>query len=83
MVRISSPLTNWRVVITTYVLSGREPGSSVIAVQNDMTAIDAFDYALNAQGYFRYAIQEMGVSSLTIDVIEGSRGVTSIEITRD
>lgn len=83
MININSPLTNWSVVITTYVLTGRTPGSSVIASQPDMCAIEAFDYAINAQGYFRYAIQEMGVSSLTIDVIEGTRGVTTIEITRD
>lgn len=83
MVMTNSPATNWRVVVTTYTLNGREPGSSVIAAPSDMTAIDAFDYAIHAQGYFRYAIQEMGVSSLSIDVIEGTRGVTTIEITRD
>lgn len=83
MINVNSPITNWSVVIKTYVLNGSTPGSSVIAAQNDMCAIDAFDYALNAQGYFRYAVQEMGVSSLTIDVIEGTRGVATIEITRD
>ena len=83
MVLISSPITNWSVVVTTYTLAGPETGSSVISAQRDMTAIDAFDFAINAQGYFRIAIQEMMVSSLTIDVIEGTRGVTTIEITRD
>jgi hypothetical protein len=83
MVHNSSLSTNWSVVVTTYVLSGREPGSSVIASIHDTSAFDAFDFAINAQGYFRHAIQDMGVSSLTIDVIEGSRAVESIEITRD
>lgn len=82
MVRLQSA-DNWSVIITTYVLSGREPGSSVISAPRDMTSLDAFDFAINAQGYFRQAIQEMGVSSLTIDVLEGERAVTSIEITRD
>lgn len=82
MVRTASP-TNWRVVVTTYILSGREPGSSVIATLTDSNALDAFDYAIHAQGYFRHAIQEMGVSSMTIDVIEGTRAIETIEITRD
>lgn len=82
MVRINS-LNVWRVVVTTYVLSGREPGSSVIATLDDVSALDAFDYAIHAQGYFRHAIQEMGVSSLTIDVIYEGRGIETIEITRD
>lgn len=83
MVRTNSLSTNWRVVVTTYTLVGRSPGSSVIATLNDTSAMDAFDFAINAQGYFRIAIQEMGISSLTIDVIEGSRAVETIEITRD
>lgn len=83
MISSNSLSTNWNCVITTYVLSGRNPGSSVIAHLNDVSAMEAFDFAINAQGYFRYAIQEMGVSSLTIDVIEGSRSVETIEITRD
>lgn len=82
MVRIASR-NNWSVVITTYVLTGREPGSSVIGVLGDTSALDAFDYAIHAQGYFRQAIQEMHVSSLTIDVLESGRGIETIEITRD
>lgn len=83
MVRRNSLSTNWSVVVTTFTLSGREPGSSVIATLTDVAALDAFDYAIHAQGYFRYAIQEMGVSSLSIDVIEGTRAVETIDITRD
>jgi hypothetical protein len=82
MVHVSSP-SNWRVVVTSYTLSGRNPGSSVVAVLNDASALDAFDYAIQAQGYFRFAIQTMGVSSLSIDVIEGERAVETIDITRD
>jgi hypothetical protein len=83
MVRVQGR-NNWRVVIKTYITSGKTPGSSVLAVKNDMIASDAFDYAAQAQGYFRFAIQEMrDVSSLTIDVIEGERGIETIEITRD
>lgn len=83
MVRTEHLSTNWSVIVTTYVLSGREPGSSVISTLNDTNAMDAFDFAIHAQGYFRQAVQEMGVSSITIDVIEGSRSVATIEITRD
>lgn len=73
----------WSVVVTTYVMNGREPGSSVIATLTEVPAIDAFDYAIHAQGYFRYAIQEMGVSSISIDVLRQGRGIETIEITRD
>lgn len=83
MVQGNSLATNWCVVVTTYTYTGREPGAHVIAALNDTSPLDAFDFAINAQGYFRHAIQEMGVSSLTIDVLEGERGVETITITRD
>jgi hypothetical protein len=83
MVNVTSLTENWSVVVKTYTFNGREPGSSVIGSIHDTAAIDAFDFAINAQGYFRHAIQEMGVSSISIDVIEGTRAVTTIEITRD
>lgn len=83
MINRNSLSNNWSVIVTTYVYSGRTPGSSVIATLNDSNALDAFDFAINAQGYFAFAIQEMGVSSISIDVIEGTRGVETIEITRD
>lgn len=85
MVRMlsSASVDNWSVVVTTYILSGREPGSSVIASIHDANAVDAFDWAINAQGYFRHAIQDTDASSMTIDVLEGHRGVATIEITRD
>jgi hypothetical protein len=82
MVRIQG-LNNWRVVITTYTTSGKTPGASVLSTQNDLLASDAFDVATQAQGFFRFGIQTMDVSSITIDVLEGERGVQSIEITRD
>lgn len=83
MVTVTAVQANWRVVVTTYTLDGREPGSSVIATLTDVEPMDAFDYAIHAQGYFRHAIQEMGVSSLNIDIFEGSRMVTTSEISRD
>jgi hypothetical protein len=84
MVRTLSNVTDWRVIVTTYVLSGREPGSSIIATLEDASPLDAFDYAIHAQGYFRHAIQEMGVSSMSIDVIDSlGRAIETIEISRD
>ena len=83
MVRTNSLRTNWRVVVTAYVTSGRNPGSSVIGVLENVGALDAFDYAIHSQGYFRHAIQEMYVSSISIDVLEDERSIETIEITRD
>lgn len=80
----TSARANWSVVVTAYNESGREPGVTILSDNREMTPIDAFDYAIQAQGYFRFAIQEMSVSSLTIDILspEG-RGVETIRITRD
>jgi hypothetical protein len=80
MVRTLSLSTNWRVVVTGF----KSEGSTVIHVLNEVGALDAFDYAIHAQGYFRYAIQTMDVREITIDVINPQgRAIETIEITRD
>lgn len=89
MVRTLSLATDWRVVISVF----RPSGSSVMTVVRNLGALDAFDYAIHAKGYFRHAIQDSefeGVLSIVIDVFSGptvisadGRNVESIEITRD
>jgi hypothetical protein len=80
----TSAFANWSVVITTFNGVGRELGFNTLSHVQNMTPLDAFDYAIQAQGYFRFAIQEMEASSLTIDVLnEAGRGVETIRITRD
>jgi hypothetical protein len=82
MVQTLSTSIEWQVVVTTYTSEGMH----VLGVQNGMGALDAFDYAIHAQGYFRYAIQDMdpAVRSITIDVINPDDvAIETIEITRD
>lgn len=80
MVRNLLDRSNWRVVVKSYTIEGE----SVIGVLNDANPLDAFDYAIQAQGYFRFAIREMPCLSIGIELIDhlGS-GVEFIEITRD
>jgi hypothetical protein len=80
MVRTLIDQRNWSVVVTAM----RPEGSSVIGASNDISPLDAFDYAVQAQGYFRFAIQEMDCRSITIDIRNyGLETVELIEITRD
>lgn len=80
MVRTLSLSTEWRVVVTVF----RSTGSSVLQTVNNLGALDAFDYAIQAQGFFRFAIQSMDARELTIDVINPQGvGIESIEITKD
>lgn len=44
---------------------------------------DAFDYAVQAQGYFRFAIQEMDARKIEIEIRKGNELIELIEITRD
>lgn len=83
MLTTNALATNWRVVVKAYTTSGPNTGSSVIGVLENVGALDAFDYAIHAQGYFRHAIQEMYVSSISIDVFENRRAIETIDITRD
>lgn len=70
----------WCVVVTMQT----NQGSTVIGAPHGMTAIDAFDYAIQAQGYFRFAIGEMDCRSIEIDVrMPNGAAAEIIEITRD
>jgi hypothetical protein len=80
MVRTLSLSTEWRVVVTVF----RSTGSSVLQTVYNLGALDAFDYAIQAQGYFRFAVQQMDVRELTIDVINPQgAAIETIEVTKD
>lgn len=44
---------------------------------------DAYDYVIQAQGYFRFAIQEMDARKVEIEIRLGNLLIELIEITRD
>lgn len=80
MVRTMSLSSDWRVEVKGF----KSDGSISIASKADLSPLDAFDYAVQAQGYFRFAIQEMQVWSISIDLIDGDgKAIESIEITKE
>ncbi len=60
-----------------------EMGMRTISVQRQMVPSDAFDYAHQALGYFRFAIAEMDCARIEIEVANTSGCIELIEITRD
>lgn len=61
---------------------------TVLANPTDMIPSDAFDYFIQALGYFRFRIQEMDVRSIEIqvtfaDIAGTKRIIETCEITRD
>ncbi len=65
------------------VMGMSDEGSSVICSLYNQIATDAFDYAIQAQGYFRYAIQTMDYREIVIEISNGAQLLQAIQITRD
>lgn len=69
---------------TVTITATRENGEiSEIASPPAMIASDAFDYAANAVGYFRFYIADTGMQKIEIEVMRNRESVELIEITRD
>ena len=68
---------------TVSVAVFREVGSSILASIPASLPSDAFDYAAQAQGYFRFAIQDMDATRIEIEIFRGGETLELIQITRD
>ena len=72
--------TGFNVTVSRWFNNG---GVSIIGEHDSEVASDAFDYANQAQGYFRWAIQEMDATKIEIEIRLDNRLIELVEITRD
>jgi hypothetical protein len=61
----------------------RSNGDVHILGELESDASDVFDYATQAQGYFRWAIQTMDARKIEIEIRLGNQLIELKEITRD
>ncbi|GHF91986.1 hypothetical protein [Streptomyces griseosporeus] len=62
----------------------RENGEMIVLADYDSTiATDAFDYAIQALGYFRFAIQSMDARKIQIIVRLGNQIIQVTEIAKE
>ena len=70
-------------LFTVTVVAFRDNGNTMLADFETEVGSDAFDYAMQAQGYFRFAVTEMDARKIEVAVEFADEMIELIQITRD